>query len=91
MSPSSGPEEQQRWCAHVAGWRWLTSSVGAPRPHPLVPQKPEERWAVGKCATSPSHEQQSGEGVTAGAGLGEGSRHTGRGKLLKINTKGKSR
>lgn len=46
---------------------------------------------MGKFATSPSHEQQSGEGVTAGAGLGEGSRHTGRGKLLKINTKGKSR
>ena len=46
---------------------------------------------MGKFATSPSHEQQSGEGVTAGAGLGEGSGHTGRGKLLKINTKGKSR
>lgn len=56
MSPSSGPEEQQRWCAH--GWVVMARFLcRGPTAHPLLPQKPEERWAVGKFATSPSHDQ----------------------------------
>ena len=78
MSPSSGPEEQQRWCAH--GWVVMARFLcRGPTAHPLLPQKPEERWAVGKFATSPSHDQPFPRAVEwrrgDGGGRAGGGRH----------------
>ena len=82
MSPSSRSRGTAT-VAHTQGWvlmaHFLCQGPEAP------PAGSSKAWG----------EAGSGEvcnrGVMAGAGREQGSGHTGRGKLLKINTKGKNR